>query len=512
MKSAVRATPIDLEAPVAVSTDGWDEPAPFGALDAGSFPINALPSWARAWCEEEARALQVPVDLPAMLLLAVVSICISKKFVVRVKPGWHEPTNVYVVIALGVGEGKSPVFAHATAPLQQWEAEQRATLGPHIAAAEERRQLLEERRKCARQAAAKRRHTEAARSAEQDACALAIELRELSIPAIPRLIADDATPEAVGRLLAEHGGRLGVFSSEGGPLAILAGRYSEGRANLDLFCKAYSADSYTLDRVNRASLHVRAPHLTLALTVQPSVISGLRATPEMRGQGLLARFLYAIPKSCVGTRDPDPEPMCEATRDAYEAMIGKLLGLKAQLDARGEITPSFVEMTPEARQELIAFKARLEPRLGPAGDLRTIADWGNKLPGAVARLACVLHMAECTATHPADAASAIERSTVVLAVKLGEYLVDHARAAFQLMQADPQDDLAQRVLDWLLRHGEKQVTQRDIQRGVHARSVKELGVAIETLVERGYLRKVETLPTGGRPNSPTYDLNPRAKR
>ena len=75
----------------------------------------------RQWCEQEATALQVPVDLPAMLALAVVSLCIAKKIAVRVKPGWVEPTNVYTAIAMLPGEGKTPVFVRATAAVRHWE-------------------------------------------------------------------------------------------------------------------------------------------------------------------------------------------------------------------------------------------------------------------------------------------------------------------------------------------------------------------------------------------------------
>ena len=232
----------------------------------------------------------------------------------------------------------------------------------------------------------------------------------------------------------------------------------------------------------------------------------------MRGQGLLARFLYAIPKSRVGARDPDPEPMRASTKARYEEAIGKLLDLETHCDAHGELMPRVVEMTPEAREELIGFKGRLEPRLGPDGDLHAIADWANKLPGTIVRIACVLHAIGHAQNDPVDLGAAIQRSTVMNAIRLGDYAVEHARAAFQLMHADAEEDIARRVLEWLLRHDKHQVTQRDIQRGIHARNVKELRAPIEILVARGYLREVEARATGGRPHSPIFRLNPRTKR
>ena len=494
--------------------DGWEDPIAFDSFEAPVFPIDVLPPWAKAWCVEMATALQVPIDLPAMLVLAVISLCIAKKIGVCIKPGWTEPTNIYTAITLGVGEGKSPAFTHATEPVYDWEEEKRAKLAPQIADAQEQRHLLDERRKRARQTAARSGNTPKGKSAEEEARGLAVELDGLDVPVLPRLVADDATPEAVGRLLAEQGGRLGIFSSEGGPFAILAGRYSEGRANLELFCKSYSGDPYTLDRMGRPSLHVRAPLLTIALTVQPSVIAGLAGTQEMRGQGLLARFLYAVPLSKVGLRDADPPSMAAATAAAYVAAIRTLLDLEAETNDDDEIEPRTIPLADDARDELIAFKRRLEPRLGETGDLRAIADWGNKLTGTTARLACVLHVAEHIGADPFDPFVTIQRMTVLRAIAIADYAIEHARAAFGVMGADPTTELAKHVLAWVLRQGDDEVSQRDIHRGVHSqvRRAADLEKPIAILVERGYLRPLDATPTGGRPKSPTYAVNPRAKR
>jgi hypothetical protein len=48
----------------------------------------------------------------------------------------------------------------------------------------------------------------------------------IEVPPVPRLLADDITPEAAASLLAEQGGRLAIISAEGGIFDIIAGRYS----------------------------------------------------------------------------------------------------------------------------------------------------------------------------------------------------------------------------------------------------------------------------------------------
>ncbi|MGD0680044.1 MAG: DUF3987 domain-containing protein [Polyangiaceae bacterium] len=241
------------------SGDPWDEPILFGDIDVPEFPLEALPSWLREWASEQAHAVQAPPDLPALLGLAVLSFTTAKKIAVEVKPGWLEPTNLYVAVALAPGEGKSPIFAAATAPLREWERELRARVAPQIADAEECDRMHEERTRNFRKKAARIRNEIERRALEDELRAMAVERVDRRSPASPRLIADDATPEAVGRLLVEQHGRLEVFSSEGGPFAILAGRYSDGRVNCELFCKAHSGDAYDLDRIGRPSIHLAAP-------------------------------------------------------------------------------------------------------------------------------------------------------------------------------------------------------------------------------------------------------------
>ena len=120
-----------------LSGDPWAEPILFSDIDVPEFPIDALPPWLGVWAAQQGHAVQAPVDLPALLGLAVLSFTTAKKIAVEIKPGWLEPTNLYVAVALAPGEGKSPVFAAATAPLREWEQEIRARVGPQIADAEE---------------------------------------------------------------------------------------------------------------------------------------------------------------------------------------------------------------------------------------------------------------------------------------------------------------------------------------------------------------------------------------
>src|ERR1700730_11524107 len=109
---------------------------------------------------------------------------------------------------------------------------------------------------------------------------------------MPRSWTQDVTPEKLGTLMAENGGRVGGISDEGGIFDILAGPDSKTAApNLDLFLQGHSGSPVRVDRGSRESVIIESPALTLVLTPQPDVLRSLSEHRAFRGRGLLARFL-----------------------------------------------------------------------------------------------------------------------------------------------------------------------------------------------------------------------------
>jgi hypothetical protein len=163
---------------------------------------------------------------------------------------------------------------------------------------------------------------------------------------------------------------------------------------------------------------------------------------------------------------------------------------------------------------LVAFKAGLEPRLGAGGDLQAIADWGNKLPGALARIAGVLHVGELGSE--AALGQPIPGETLRRAAQVGNYAVEHARAAFGLMGADATTALAKHIWARTLHSEDGPVTKHAIHRAMQSRVQRaaELDLALDVLVERGLFREVEAPGPGrpGRPPGPAFEINPRARQ
>ncbi|MBK8166587.1 MAG: DUF3987 domain-containing protein [bacterium] len=313
-----------------------------------------------------------------MLGLAVLALCGAKRYKVHVLQGWDEPLNLYVAVALKPGEAKSPAFAAAIRPVARFVAEERKRTDPEIRAAMARADVAAKRTDHLKTLAAK------ASQPEDYAKSLALveeavfEQGAIEVPAPLRLVLDDVTSESLEAVLRQQGGRIAIMSDEGGPFELMGGRYSNGVPNIDIYLKGHSGGQITTDRIGREGGSIQEPAVTIGLAIQPDVISSLRDKKGFRGRGLLARFLWAIPESIVGSRAPDAPPVPMEVSQAYEEAVTSLLRRPTLKDETGEIRSRFMDFSPAAYDLLVGLKATNEPKLGLAGEFESVADWGTR--------------------------------------------------------------------------------------------------------------------------------------
>jgi replicative DNA helicase len=192
--------------------------------------------------------------------------------------------------------------------------------------------------------------------------------------------------------------------------------------------------------------------------------------------------------------------------------ILELQALAASLTTpAGDDDPALLTLDQAAGELLLGFERDLEPRLAAgSGDLAHLAGWAAKLAGATCRLAALLHLA----AHLRDGwAKPIGADTFAGAVRLADYLIEHARAVFDLMGADPRVEDARWLLDWIGRTNQVQFSRRDAHQAARGRFRKasDLEPALALLEEHGWLRRVDADPSGpegGRPPSPRFLVNP----
>jgi hypothetical protein len=520
--------PFDPEADAAEMTSGessretsatieeWEPPSPLDSMDVPKFPVACLPSPLREFVVAVAETTQVPVDMPASLVLAAAAAAIQRNVIVTVNSSYSEPTSLYVAAVAEVATRKSAVLNAVTAPFKVWERNERERLHESIERARAEREIKEKRKAKLLDQAAKADDPNTRAEAQQEAGNLAVELANDGQSVVyPRILADDATPEALARLLAEQGERMAVFSAEGGFFEILAGRYSQGVPNLDIFLKGHSGDFLRIDRRTGPPVIMDQPALTLGLTVQPDVVRALSDKPGFRGRGVIGRVLYVKPATLVGHRRQSVPPVPDSVARQYERCIWWLLETKRN-DAGN---PVELTLSHEAAEARLAFATRLEPRLAAGGDLGHMGDWAGKAVGAAVRIAGLLHAVQCAQTERVLTCSTIQVETMVAAVELVEdYFIGHAQAALAEMGADPAIDNARQLLAWLLNHEMTEFSVRDLHQGVRGqacfRKVNDVKATLALLESHGHVRCLVVPLRGGpgRRQSSRYALNPLTVR
>ena len=85
------------------------------------FPAEALPPVLAAYVREIAASTQVPVDMAALLALAVVAAAAARRCVVQIGRTHSEPLNLFCAVVMEPGSRKSAIM-DMTSPLREHEA------------------------------------------------------------------------------------------------------------------------------------------------------------------------------------------------------------------------------------------------------------------------------------------------------------------------------------------------------------------------------------------------------
>ena len=472
----------------------WQPPIPFDEVSTPDFPTESLPGPLAGFVECLAESTQTPEEMAGILSLGVLATAFQSKFTVEITPDWKEPLCLYCVAVAPPGERKTAVISALTKPIYEYEAEQREIEAVEIAQTQTERALLEKALEAAKNSATKGNGNFVEK--REEALELSAQLAQFKDKHPFRLLADDTTPEKLVDLMDIQGGCITVCSAEGGIFDSMSGRYEKG-ANFDVYLKGHAGDMIVVDRIGRRTNSIPEPRLTMLLTIQPEVLSGLMGNATFRGRGLCGRFLYAMCKSKVGRRAISPQPIPDRVRMEYRAFVRRILA-----DGhRGAI-----RLSPEADELRKSYQGYIEKKLGDTWEF--MRDWGGKLTGAVVRIAALMHAAECMGDPTQTLISA---ETMSGATRLGEFFSAHAEAAYQLMGADDAAADAKYLWRKIGGTGQEEINKRDLHQRCRGkfRKAEDMEPALQMLSDMNYIRILD-VSTGGRPTH-KITVNPTAQ-
>ncbi|MBL8964914.1 MAG: DUF3987 domain-containing protein, partial [Phycisphaerae bacterium] len=520
--AATNDTPVRSESEVSAS-EQWDlpsrlQPAATPLSLTGVFP-PAL-GGIRDYIHAVAEAIQMPADVPAMLMHPAVGLSMSQVVCVELNESWRQSPVHYNAVLMEPGNRKSDAFSLLLAPIHQWEQEAVIKAKPKIAAQhveiKATQRQIERLLDLASGKVGPRKNSGEPSGDDAKAAAVRLqeELAQVKIIHEPQFITGDITSEDLARVLEANQERLGVFSDESEAIDIMLGRYSD-QPNFQLYNKAYDGSSHRINRVGRPSIALRRPLLSVGFAIQPEAVRDLMANRKAKGTGLLARFGMSLPDSCLGARKINPPAIPPVLSTMWANALQNLLAMKIPEDGK----PIVVELSPKARAAFDDFRARIESELAWCGEFAAygLQDWGGKLCGKVARTALTLHGMLFGVGAISSLSEPISLETMLAAINWAPYLAAHMKAVMSFVGLDENHVTGRRVLAWIARSGLDRFSANECFthiRNARITTTDEVAPALELLTTAGYLRPLRRNdpPRRGRPASTEYIVNPRWDR
>lgn len=422
-------------------------------------------------------------SLAYSVAIATVSQSIQGHCEVNLSPGFNSPNNIWMLIIVPSGGGKTPTIKMFQAgiacfdkkqyfryqndkneyedAIQDWEIENK-----------ENHRML--------RSAIKKGNLE-----KKEELKKLIKAHNATKPKAPRLLKTtilDATPEEIFHSMAVHSPNVAIVNDEGKSFF-----YGPQARQFPKLNQAWEGTSITIERRGLSEpLRIEKPCLSMTIGIQPEIMNNvfMEKGQETRDLGSFARFLMIKPPDQIGYRDVRKTEMdiTELTKfqDHCEKMLDKTI------DKNGELITKKMEVTfsPEARQLFQRYEQHIEESIRESGIYREVRDAAAKATRNAARMAAAFEVFEFERY-------VIQFETMEIAIHLMEWYMNEYRRIMTTPPKPTQEVAdADILLPWLQqfssRRNNRVILLNDIQK--HApnqlRNKDRLHKALEQLTSK----------------------------
>jgi hypothetical protein len=452
-----------------------------------AFPIDVFPEPAARLALEGANAIGCPPDFFGVPMIALAGGTIGRSASLLLKDGYFVNGTTYAGSIGPPSDGKTPALKAVAAAVRDIDDE---LATQHAQAIEQWKQLT------------------------------AGMPKSTKLPPLPkprRIDIDDATMEVLPIILADNPRGLIMIRDELTAFVLGMNQFKGGKGNdRSNAIKIWSGDRIVKDRVNHENnVPIRCPHPTLSIVggLTPDMLGEL-IDPRGRADGFIDRFLLAYPDS-LPVADWSDSGIPDHLATDWCSLIARLW--MRPLDVKqGQSVPHVVYFTPEG-------KARWEERYNAHASEMNAEEfppflrgpWG-KFREHAGRLTLILTLMHHAADPLADplALPKVGPSRVDGAWRLVGYFKSHARRVHAAIASGPSTGgtrAVNAIIEWVRSRGLPSFTEHEIKQARRWIKDDDLAAALDCLTNRNAIRPRPTPQTctrGGRPPSPTYDVNP----
>ena len=415
------------------------------------FPVDAFPEPLRSYIVESATAINVDPAYVGPFTLAVIASVIGSSARIELKPGWQEPSIIWMGLVASSGSGKSPGLDAAIEPLRiiQHEADKRY----EEAESEFEKQMIVYNAKIQLWRGELKKNPNSRPP-------------EKPIPPNAEVyIADDTTSEALVEILSQNPFGVCLPKDELSGWLACFDAYGNGNGkDMAFWLKMHGGRPYRINRKTPPKvLLTSTPAVSICGGIQPGILHKiLKENPHYFDSGLAARILFAMPPD-QSQRWTDIFVSDEIKR-RYRAVIDKIHSWQSGEGAMNPEDPDIITLSESARDVFVAFyDANADEREQMESDAQK-AFW-PKLTGYAARIALVFHFVKCT-ENTIDY-NTIDGETMEAAIQVVQWFKRESLRIVETMQGETaQVDFEARAIIALIRRKGGGFTAREIRQSV----------------------------------------------
>ncbi len=488
-----------LSQPVEDVTITDPEPITFGNFKNIEIPECILPEIPYfKMVSEVAKSTQSSYELAVGISLVLASTLFQKLYKVEIKESWHSNLNLWALVLLVSGGGKSPVLNPLIKPFQEWEADEQKRIAALNKPIIQKNDIINKKIERIKKDKIKKPNPD---ELLNEVLELELQIEPTYIE--PRLFARNATPEALLNTLSKQKGKLTLVSDEGiGVLENITGRYDKGAANDSDINSCWDGADLYIDRISRDTPVIRNPIASVCLLIQDDKFKNFKNKQALADSGHLNRYLMISTEQNQGNRRFNNQSVAQYISRPYSDFIKQKLSQKPELDDNGEIIPKILNFSNGAKvyYEEIWNDFEVSTAKGNTNADSSISPYLQKAKDNVARIAGILHCLQ----HDNPEQTKIDIETLKTAKTLTDIFVDNFKQIYELMELDENQENATIILDWLETHSKAEFTVQELWQAKKKGRFKNMEIitnALNVLVERQYIFETNKKPLAYRINN-----------
>lgn len=394
-----------------------------------SFPLDALPPVLKDLSHHLAELHGVPVPLPAVATIAVVGAAVGRGLELKTWRGMATYPNLYVLVGMPSGAGKSNVLKPIYASMFECERKlqtEHAKLLPKI---EVELTLVQ------REMAEIFRKGEAADNSEAVEKLATLKAKEHALrgqQVSPRLVVEDITSQKLAKIMEENGDVMASLSADArGAGKILLGRHNEGSLDDDIYLKGFSGDSARQDRIGRGGAALNNPALTISWATQLDLFDQLFNNKAIMVSGLACRFLPLRIEEQASEPSYEQDSIAKEALEKFSTTVAQLVSEYHRVAVKNG-TSHAICADEKARQVLSDYQRCIKWRVGR--ELAPFRSFALRWAEIAWRIALIFH---CADNGDQSHLAAVNEETAANAVRVMKWFAQHQQ---QLLESGKEQE------------------------------------------------------------------------